>query len=67
VRFKDAESRRSRTLLMRPVLKQRIIQAFEQRRLQLRQCFRAFGMEPLFLSNDYRADTLNRYFQQQAL
>ena len=67
VRFKDAESRRSRTLLMRPVLKQRIIQAFEQRREQLRQSFRAFGMEPLFLSNDYRADTLNRYFQQQAL
>lgn len=67
VRFKDAESRRSRTLWMRPILKQRIIQAFEQRRVQLRQSFRAFGMEPLFLSNDYRAETLNRYFQQQAL
>lgn len=67
VRFKDAESHRSRTLWMRPVLKQRIIQAFEQRRQQLRQCFRAFGMEPLFLNNDYRADTLNRYFQQQVL
>ncbi len=67
VRFKDAESRRSRTLLMRPAFKQRIVQAFEQRRLQLRQSFRAFGMEPLFLSDDYRADTLNRYFQQQSL
>jgi uncharacterized protein (DUF58 family) len=67
VRFKDAETRSSRTLLMRPALKQRIIQAFEQRRVQLRQSFRAFGMEPLFLSNDYRVETLNRYFQQQAL
>ncbi|MDD2739545.1 MAG: MxaS protein [Methylomonas lenta] len=67
VRFKDAESRRSRTLLMRPALKQRVIQAFERRRLQLRHSFRAFGMEPLFLTNDYRAETLNRYFQQQAL
>ncbi len=67
VRYKDAESRRSRTLLLRPVLKQRIIQAFEQRRVQLRQGFRAFGMEPLFLRNDYRAEPLNRYFQKRAL
>ena len=65
VRFKDAESRNSRTLLMRPALKQRIVQAFEQRRERLRQSFRSFGMEPLFLSGAYRARILNRYFQQQ--
>ncbi len=67
VRFKDVESRRSRTLLMRPGLKQRIIQAFEQRHVQLQHSFRAFGMEPLFLTDGYRAETLNRYFQQQFL
>lgn len=67
LRFKDAESRRCKTLLMRPALKQRIIHAFENRRVQLRQGFRAFGMEPLFLTDGYRAETVNNYFQRQAL
>ncbi len=67
LRLRDAESRRSRTLLMRPVLKQRIIAAFEQRRQQLRHTFRGFGMEPLFLSDAYRADAMNGYFQQYPL
>lgn len=64
VRFKDAESRRSRTVLMRPALKQRINQAFTVRRQQLQQVFRSFGMEPLFLSGAYRAEAMTRYFQQ---
>lgn len=67
VRFHDAESRRARTLLMRPALKQRIIEAYRQRQAALRQTFRAFGMEPLFLSDGYRAERLTHYFQQFAL
>jgi uncharacterized protein (DUF58 family) len=67
LRFKDAESRHSKTLLMRPALKQRIIHAYANRRAQLRQGFRAFGMEPLFLTDGYRAETVNNYFQRQAL
>lgn len=67
VRFRDAENRRSRTLFMRPNLKQRIAQVFEQRRRQLQHSFRAFGMEPLFLTGAYRAESLTRYFQRQAL
>lgn len=67
VRFKDAESRRARTLLMRPELKQRIIQGFEQRRSTLRQSFRSFGMEPLFLTGAFRAELMTQYFQQHTL
>jgi len=48
-------------------LKQRIIQGFEQRQAALRQTFRSFGMEPLFLSGAYRAESMTQYFQQHAL
>lgn len=67
VRFKDAESRYARTMLMRPYLKQRIIQSFEQRRIALTDTFRSFGMEPLFFSGEYRAETMTQYFQQHPL
>ncbi|MBS3963938.1 MAG: MxaS protein [Methylomonas sp.] len=67
VRFKDAEDGRGRTLWMRPGLKRRIEQAFDDRQNQLRQSFRAFGMEPLFMTGDYDADILNHYFLQHAL
>lgn len=66
VRFKDAENRRSRILLMRPALKQRIVDGFAARRRQLQHGFRSFGMEPLFLSGSYRAELLTAYFHRQA-
>lgn len=67
VRFQDAESGGHKTLLMRPALKQRIVQAFEQRRQLLKRTFRAFGMEALFISGGYRAELLERYFLQHVL
>jgi uncharacterized protein (DUF58 family) len=67
VRFKDAEKQQSRILIMRPMLKQRIIQAFEERCEHLKHSFRAVGMEPLFLHTTYQTETLSRYFQQQIL
>ena len=67
VRFQDAENGRGKTLLMRPALKQRIVDSFEQRRLLLQQSFRAFGMEALFITGGYRAEALERYFLQHAL
>lgn len=67
VRFQDAENRRSRTMLMRPDLKQRIADSFTARRQQLRQGFRRFGMEPLFLTGPYRAELLTAYFLGQPL
>lgn len=66
-RFKDAENGRERTLLMRPDLKRRIVQAFEDRREQLRRIFRAFGMEPIFFSGSYRAEAMDHYFLRHAL
>lgn len=67
VKLADMEQRKSRTLFMRPSLKQRIIQAFEQRKQKLQHCFRAFGYEPLFLDNGYRAELMTHYFLQHAI
>ena len=67
VRFKDIENRGFRTLFMRPTFKQRIIQAFQQRRELLQHAFRSYGMEAVFLSGAYRPELLTRYFQQQML
>ena len=64
VKFADMEQRKSRTLFMRPALKQRIIHAFEQRKQQLQHCFRAFGCDPLFLEKGYRAELMTHYFLQ---
>lgn len=66
VKFADMEQRKSRTLFMRPALKQRIIHAFEQRKQQLQNCFRAFGCEPLFLEKGYHAELMTNYFLQHA-
>lgn len=67
VKFKDSENRNTRTLLMRPAYKQRIIEAFARRKAELQQCFRSFGAEPLFMAQGYQAETVTRYFQSRAL
>lgn len=63
----DMENRSMRTLLMRPALKEKIIQAFEQRKQVLQHTFRAFGSEPLFIDGAYQAGQVDRYFQQRAI
>lgn len=67
VRFQDAEHHRSRTLWMRPSLKRRIEKAITDRQSELRQVFRGFGLEPLFMTGRYVAERLNTYFLQHAL
>ena len=67
VKYRDMESGATRTLLMRPKLKQAVNTAFERRRERLQQCFRAFGTEALFLEKGYQAEQFNAYFQQRAL
>lgn len=62
VSFQDSENRSTRTLLMRPVLRRKIGQAFEQRRRQLQAYFRGFGSEPVFLEDRYSAAQLQHYF-----
>lgn len=66
VKFVDMEQGKTRTLFMRPTLHQKITQAFEQRKQQLRHCFRAFGCEPLFIEKGYRAEAVSQYFLQHA-
>jgi len=65
VKFSDMERQKSRTLFMRPTLKKRIIESFEQRKQKLKRCFRAFGCEPLFIEGDYHPDMMTQYFLQQ--
>lgn len=66
VTFKDMENRGTRTLLMRPALKQKIIAAHQQRQRELTHCFRAFGMEPMFIEDAYSSRQINQYFRQRA-
>ncbi|WP_305908860.1 DUF58 domain-containing protein [Methylomarinum sp. Ch1-1] len=66
MRLRDLESGKQRTLLLRPALKRKIIDAFRQRHRQLQRIFRAFGCEPLFLQDGYRAEQLSQYFLRQS-
>ncbi len=64
VKFADMEQGKTRTLWMRPSLKNKIHTAFKQRKQQLQHCFRRFGCEPLFLDQGYSAALINQYFLQ---
>jgi uncharacterized protein (DUF58 family) len=66
VKFADMELRKTRTQFMRPALKQRIVNAFKQRKQLLQHCFRSFGCEPLFFENGYRAELMTHYFLQHS-
>lgn len=66
IKFRDSESRGSRTLFLRPALRQKILDAFDARRRELQRCFRAFGCEPLFVGDRYNAATFNAYFLRRA-
>jgi uncharacterized protein (DUF58 family) len=62
---RDMESGASRTLVMRPALRNRIVAAYEQRRQALLGTFRAFGGEPLFIEHcDIPA--INRHLHRRA-
>jgi hypothetical protein len=62
---RDMESGASRTLVMRPALRNSIVAAYEQRRQALLGTFRAFGSEPLFIEHcDIPA--INRHLHQRA-
>lgn len=66
VNFQDSESRATRTLFMRPALRRKIVQNFQQRRRHLQSFFRGYGCEPLFLQDDFNAAQLQAYFSQRA-
>lgn len=66
VKFSDLELGKTRTLFMRPSLREKIQTAYTQRKQELRHCFRSFGSEPLFLEQGYRAELISHYFLQHA-
>jgi uncharacterized protein (DUF58 family) len=62
VTYQDMESAATRTLWMRPRLRQKIYAAYQQRRQQLQNSLRALGYEPLFFSDAPLVEQLNDYF-----
>ena len=65
ISFQDMENHATRTLFMRPSLRQKIIAAYQQRQHDLKHLFRAFGSEPLFITERYSTQTINRHLQQR--
>ncbi|MGZ8175452.1 MULTISPECIES: DUF58 domain-containing protein [Methylobacter] len=65
ISFQDMENNASRTLFMRPALRQKIMAAYLQRQRDLKNSFRAFGTEPLFITERYSTQTINRHLQQR--
>ncbi len=65
IAFQDMENNATRTLFMRPALRQKIIAAYQQRQHDLKHIFRAFGSEPLYITERYSTQTINRYLQQR--
>lgn len=66
ITFQDMENRATRTLFMRPALRQKITAAYRQRQHELKHIFRAFGSEPLFITEGYSTETINTHLQQRA-
>lgn len=62
VHLDDAESGRSRTLLMRPSLQQRLTTAGERRKHELASMFESLGLKPFPLQPPFDAARLTEYF-----
>ncbi|MCX7628329.1 MAG: DUF58 domain-containing protein [Methylophilaceae bacterium] len=60
----DCETGARRTLFLRKHFRQRILQAFEERRAMLERLFLRFDMPPLFIEDAFDADALTEYFYQ---
>ena len=65
LRVLDPETGHDRQLLMRPALKQRIIDRFAAKSEQLKQLCLRYGRQPFFLSEGFQSDQLTRYFYEQ--
>ncbi|MET0917565.1 MAG: MxaS protein [Burkholderiales bacterium] len=60
--LEDPESGRRRTLWLRPRLRERIAQAYDDRRARLARRFLDQGMRPFFMIGEFRADALSEFF-----
>lgn len=60
----DCETGTRRTLFLRKDFRQKIQQAFEDRRLAIKQLFMRHNMPPFFVEDGFDADALSEYFFQ---
>jgi uncharacterized protein (DUF58 family) len=60
----DCETGARRTLFLRKHYRERILQAFEDRRIALQKLFMSVDMPPLFIEDRFEADALTEYFYQ---
>jgi uncharacterized protein (DUF58 family) len=60
----DAETGARRTLFLRRGYRERIAEAFEARRTQLRNLFMRYDMPPFFVEERFKADDMTEYFYQ---
>jgi uncharacterized protein (DUF58 family) len=60
----DCETGARRTLFLRKSFRERILQAFSDRRVTLEKLFMSFDMPPLFIEDGFEADDLTEYFYQ---
>lgn len=60
----DCETGARRTLFLRRDLRERIQQAFEDRRTALKKLFMELDMPPLFIEDGFEPDDLTEYFYQ---
>jgi uncharacterized protein (DUF58 family) len=60
--LEDPETGRRRTLLLRPRLRERIAEAYHERRTRLTRRFIDQGIRPFFLTGEFRAEALSEFF-----
>jgi uncharacterized protein (DUF58 family) len=60
--LEDPESGRRRTLWLRPRLRERIAQAYDDRRARLARRFLDQGIRPFFMLGEFQADALSEFF-----
>lgn len=61
-RVLDPESGKQRTLVLRPLLRERIAEAFAERKRKLTRRLRSFGARPLFMCDRFNPDDVTRHF-----
>ena len=60
----DPETGAKRTLFLRKVYRDRILQSFTDRRKTIEDLFLRYDMQPFFVENRFDADQLSEYFHQ---
>ena len=62
VTARDSETGRKRTLLLRPALRERLLESFSARRAKLETFFQRHNTGPIFLEQGFDAEKITQYF-----